>query len=310
MRDRAIVRVHGAASKRERAPAAPAVSEHGRMLDFSAMDSLRLRFPNQPHADLVLGAGVHGIGHIAGGVLGPVDATADSGDALVQVCVDRRGVWMKLGQKARAVHVNGRPVRQMAMLRVGDAIYLEGTELLLLGMRSTAAANLPAIAPAIDDADPRVVLRGVGGQYHGRSFTLAQPRLVGRGADCDIRIDDPAFAERHARIERHGDQILLRDLCKGEGTLVNGEPVRDAVLLPGDQVVFDAHQRFVVEAPGGPDCKRDHVAKALGEIPADVSTEAHTASTPQNVRRLPWLLLAALLLAAGLSALLLFGTPV
>lgn len=278
------------------------------MLDFRAVDSLRLRFQNQPHADLVLGAGVHGIGHVAGGMIGPVDATADIGDALVQVCVDRRGVWMKLGPKARAVHVNGRPVRQMAMLRVGDAIYLEGTELLLLGMRS-AAATLPTMAPAIDDADPRVVLRGVGGRYHGRSFTLAQPRLVGRGADCDIRVDDPAFAEHHARIERHGDRILLRDLCKGEGTLVNGEPVHDAVLLPGDQLVFNAHQRFVVEAPGRPDT-RDHVAQALGEIPVDASAASHSAGTPENARRLPWLLLAALLLAAGLSALLLFGAPV
>lgn len=266
-----------------------------------------MRFPNQPHADLVLGAGVHGIGHVAGGLIGPVQATADAGDALVHVCVDRRGVWMKLGHKARAVHVNGRPVRQMAMLRVGDAIYLEGTELLLLGMRGTPAVTLPPIAPVAGDADPRIVLRGVGGQYHGRSFTLAQPRLVGRGADCDIRIDDPAFAERHARIERHGEQILLRALCKGEGSVVNGEPVRDAVLLPGDQVVFNAHQRFVVEAPGRPDSTRDHVPPPVGGITADVTAGSPTQGTPRNARKLPWLLLAALLIAAGLSALLLFG---
>ena len=284
-----------------------AVSKLDRMLDFRAVDSFRLRFSNQPHADLVLGAGVHGIGHVAGGMIGPIDATAGTGDALVQLCVDRRGVWMKLGQKARAVHVNGRPVRQMAMLRVGDAIYLEGAELLLLGLRSAAATSLPASAPSNDDADARIVLRGVGGQYHGRSFTLARPLLVGRGADCDIRIDDPAFAERHARIERNGDQVLLRDHGTGDGSMVNGELVRDAYLQPGDQVVFDAHQRFVVEAPGRPGQARDPLAQALDEIPGP-AYEPRAESAPGNARRLPWLLLAALLIAVGLSALLLFGT--
>src|SRR3546814_371936 len=39
------------------------------------------------------------------------------------------------------------------------------------------------------------------------------------------------------------------DLGSAEGTLANGEPMRDALLRPGDQVVFDAHHRFVVEAP-------------------------------------------------------------
>lgn len=267
-----------------------------------------MRFSNQPHADLVLGAGVHGIGYVAGGVIGPIDATAGASEELVQLCVDRRGVWMRLGPKARAVHVNGRPVRQMAMLRVGDAIYLEGAELLLLGMHSAAVASLPAAVPVGEEADARVVLRGVGGQYHGRSFTLARPLLVGRAADCDIRIDDPAFAERHARIERNGDQVLLRELDAGDGSVVNGEPVRNAVLQPGDQVVFDAHQRFVVEAPGRPATARDPVARALDEIPDPAANQMRIENAPRNARRLPWLLLAALLIAVGLSALLLFGT--
>jgi hypothetical protein len=252
----------------------------------------------------VLGTGVLGIGRGTEGALAPVRHVDE---ALVQLCVDRRGVWLKLDPRARAVHVNGRPVRRMAMLRVGDAIYVEGREMLLLGARS-AESRVPAPAPqGTEESDPRVILRGVGGQYHGRSFTLDRPRLVGRGADCDIRIDDPAFAERHARFELQGADVVLRDLG-GEGSVVNGEPVRNAVLHTGDQVVFDSHQRFVVEAPGPPARARAH-----GEPPADEHLDAATgfadaAALPQNGRRLPWLLLAALLLAAGLSALLLFGS--
>lgn len=266
------------------------------------MDNLRLRFSNQPQADLELGPGIHGIGRGAGGALVPV---RDPGQALAQLCVDRRGVWLKLGANTRGVHVNGRPVRHMAMLRIGDSIYVEGAELVLLGLRSANDASRGAPLVAGDQADPRVLLRGVGGRYHGRSFTLERPRTIGRGEDCDIRIDDPAFAERHARIEVQDRQVVLRSLAAGETTMVNGEPVRDAELRPGDQVVFDAHQRFVLEAPGNPANTRD----ALRGLDDDPLPPEGMQPARRNARRLPWLLLAALLLAAALSGILLFGSP-
>ncbi|UHQ18854.1 FHA domain-containing protein [Lysobacter sp. KIS68-7] len=274
------------------------------MLDFRAVDTYRLRFPNQNPPDAAIGPGLHGIGRNADGVLAPVEDTARM---LAQLCVDRRGTWLKLGNAVRTVHVNGRPVKRMAMLRVGDAIYLDGTELLLLG----APRERDVLPPPgnQDGGDPRMLLRGVGGQYHGRSFTLERPRVVGRGPDADIRIDDPAFPERHARIEVQGGQVVMRGLPGAEATVVNGEMRRDAVLRTGDQLVFDAHHRFVVEAPGRPALPHDALAPAL---PDDIDLEhAHIGKTPGKgtVRRLPWLLLAALLIAGALSALLLFGSP-
>jgi len=269
------------------------------MLECRPVDSLRLRFPDRSYADVLLGPGVHGIGRVPGGGIGPV-----AQDALVQVCVDRRGAWLKTGAGAQGVHVNGRPVRRMAMLRVGDAIYVEGTELLLLGVGSAAVDALPAASGGAA-GDSRILLRGVGGQHHGRSFTLDRPRLVGRGQDCDIRIDAPAFAERHARVEVQDDAVVLRDLGSGEGSVVNGEAVRNAVLHPGDQLVFDAHHRFVVEAPGRPG-PREPEAESAGTSDAEQPVDA-SGQASRSTHRLPWLLLAALLIAAALSALLLFG---
>src|SRR5690606_12929554 len=144
-------------------------------------------------------------------------------------------------------------------------------------------------------------LRGVGGQYHGRCFELSRTRLVGRLDDCDIRIDAPAFTDRHARLEPHGDTIALRALAPDATSLVNGQPVRDAVLGPGDQVVFDAHHRFVVEAPGRP------TARPAEPDEIEVRPMPGPAAVVAGTTRIPWLLLAALLLAAGLGALLLFG---
>ncbi len=195
------------------------------------------------------------------------------------------------------------------MLRCGDAIYVDGFEMLLASGK--VAVAIPAsydhaavVADALDQAgirnvDPRVILRGVGGRYHGRSFTLEQSRLVGSCPESDVRIDDAAFAERHARIELYAESVVLRDLGSANGSLVNGERVRDAVLHPGDQVVFNGQHRFVIEAPAHMVTRAE---PSLLEIP--LAGDPNLTST---ARRLPWLLLAALLIAAALSGLLLFG---
>jgi len=269
------------------------------------VDTLRLRFPDSAQADVPIGPGLHGIGRNADGALAPV---SDGARMLAQLCIDRRGTWLKLGEGVRTVHVNGRQVKRMAMLRIGDAIYIDGREVLLLGAPRQPDA-LPA--PGGEGGDARVLLRGVGGQYHGRGFTLDRPRLVGRGMECDIRIDDQAFPERHARIDVQQGMVVLRGVPGAEPTLINGEPARDAVLRTGDQVVFDAHHRFVVESPGRPNLVHDAMAPAL---PDDIDLEHSDAPIrppriASNARRLPWLLLAALLMAAGLSAILLFGSP-
>ncbi len=271
------------------------------------MDSLKLRFAQQGRDELPLAIGVNAIGRDpqGGPALGPVAADAQSA---VRFCVDRRGVWLTVAEGMRGVHVNGREVRRMAMLRVGDAIYLDGVEMRLMADRvPVPVSSLPDDAPERAD-DPRIVLRGVGGQYHGRSFTLQRPRLIGSAREADIRIDDPAFPERHARIELIGEHILLRDLSSTEGSEVNGDPVNDAVLLPGDQVVFDAHHRFVVEAPVRMrNSQPGHEVRAEDD-PADAEHPPAAAAPRSGLLKWPWLLLAALVLAALLSLLLLFGS--
>jgi hypothetical protein len=248
--------------------------------------------------------GVHAIGR-NGEARRAIGRVADPDDAHVLFSVDRRGVWLSIDERTQGVHVNGRPVRRMAMLRIGDSVYVDGVEIMLVTNQP-----VPTIPPALADApgesvsDPRVVLRGIGGRYHGRSFTLGQPRLVGRGSDADVRIDEPGFAERHARLDLKGEAVLLRDLGSSDGTVVNGVIVRDAILKPGDQVMFDANHRFVIEAPA-----RTLTGASDPVDAGDEPAEQPAPVTGSSARRLPWLLLAALLIAAALSALLLFGAP-
>lgn len=265
------------------------------------MENLRLHFGNRQQPDRALVTGVHRVVREASGLLGLGDAA--QGALLVQFCVDRRGLWLQVPTGIRGIHVNGRPVQRMALLRAGDAVYVDGTEILVQASHQGVDA-VPPFDPS-EANDPRIVLRGVGGKHHGRSFNLSQPCQVGRARSATIRIDDPGFAEHHAQLERRGDRVLLRDLGSAHGSRVNGLEVRDALLAVGDQVAFDSQHRFVVEVPWLESTQdaRELAAQAV----QDDAMQAAPPGSRQSVKRWPWLLLAALFLAATLGALLLFG---
>ena len=262
------------------------------------MPDLHLHFSNRQQADHPLLHGVHRVVRQPNGVLGIGDGVP--GVLLAQLSLDRRGLWLQVPAGARGVHVNGRPVRRMALLRAGDGVYVDGIEL------RVQAPLRPAPAPrshADHGTDPRVVLRGVGGQHHGRSFTLGPPRLVGAWREADIRIDDPGFPARHSQLERQGEVVVLRGLGE-EASLVNGMEVREAILGAGDQVVFGGQHRFIVEVPAPP---VDSFQAILPEVAQASPADRPLAAGTHPTRRLPWLLLAAALLGLALGALLWFG---
>jgi len=60
------------------------------------------------------------------------------------------------------------------------------------------------------------------------------PLVLGRGEECDIRIQDHSVSRRHARIEPEGDIYCAVDLQSTNGTFVNDSPVARAKLKDGD----------------------------------------------------------------------------
>ena len=273
------------------------------MLDSRRVNDLSLRLPDSELPDLVLSPGVHAIGRGDNGLPCIVD---DPGDALAQLCIDRRGAWLQVHDGVRGVHVNGRPIRRMAMLIAGDAFYIDGVELLLLGDPPDPADTE---ASHTHHSDTRMVLRGVGGQHHGRCFSLDVPRRLGRGAGCDIRIAEASSADQQVVIEPHETGVLLRDLGAGAGCLINGHRAKSARLRPGDQVVFDAQHRFVVQSPKTAMPAGQFGLGDGGDTSSLTAAPRPAPVRPSLVRRMPWLLLAALMLSAALSALLLYGAP-
>lgn len=55
---------------------------------------------------------------------------------------------------------------------------------------------------------------------------------IGRGADVDIRLDDPGVSRHHAEISV-GTDVILRDLGSTNGTYVNGALVAEQALRDG-----------------------------------------------------------------------------
>lgn len=58
---------------------------------------------------------------------------------------------------------------------------------------------------------------------------------VGRGSDCDIRVDDPGVSRVHFEIVL-GRPATLRDLGSTNGTLVSGSPIAESALEDGSEI--------------------------------------------------------------------------
>jgi two-component system, cell cycle response regulator len=69
----------------------------------------------------------------------------------------------------------------------------------------------------------------------GTRYTLADsPVVIGRGGDCDIRINDHSVSRRHARIQPGAEGYYAVDLQSTNGTFVNDQPASMYKLKDGD----------------------------------------------------------------------------
>jgi len=64
----------------------------------------------------------------------------------------------------------------------------------------------------------------------------SEPLVIGRLPECGVVLADSNVSRRHAELRRSGDTVVLTDLGSTNGTRVNGAPVRERVLVSGDEV--------------------------------------------------------------------------
>lgn len=88
-------------------------------------------------------------------------------------------------------------------------------------------------------AEPRagVRLEAVSGPAQGRIFLLEEGKIsIGREPANQIALLDPLVSRRHCVVRRAGPDVCIEDVNSQNSTFVNGVPVKERVLVHGDQV--------------------------------------------------------------------------
>ena len=119
-----------------------------------------------------------------------------------------------------------------------------------LAVATPAPAEMPEVSAETQNAETRIYsnvgelldllprLRIVSGPRAGSFLQLRYPATTfGRGPSNDYRFaDDTVMSRAQAVIQCEGSRFLLRDLNSTNGTLVNGNPVTEMELRPGDVI--------------------------------------------------------------------------
>ncbi len=93
-------------------------------------------------------------------------------------------------------------------------------------------------------------LKGTSGSVINQSYALGDVFVFGSAADCTLQIEESGIAAQHAEIRMLDENsLLLKDLGSSTGTLLNGEPVLEALLSQGDEIRIGSC-RWMLQAPG------------------------------------------------------------
>lgn len=109
-------------------------------------------------------------------------------------------------------------------------------------------------ADAGDPAAPTTAMPAPGGsaylELRGTRVALAASRtVIGRGADADLRIDDPGVSRRHAEVRVHGGRATITDLGSTNGIVVGGRRVGEVTVGDGDRFTLGS-TTFVFRSGG------------------------------------------------------------
>jgi len=111
------------------------------------------------------------------------------------------------------------------------------------GAAGGAEPAMPSFAAAEAEIPGELKLVGIAGPYLGESFPLAQgENPVGRKEGSILLPEDAQVSRRHCIIVWGEEGLTLRDLGSTNGSWVNGEPVTEMRLHPGDIIALGQSQ--------------------------------------------------------------------
>lgn len=224
-------------------------------------------------------------------------ATETSARPAARVVADARGLVLEVGTSS-PVHVNGRPVRERALLRAGDRIALGGAALVVRTTVPPPEAGPVAPPQGATTAHGQWTLRCLTGRHAGHTRPVAaHPMLPWEGPGGGL-----------AELTVARDRVALR-ATSSVPVVVDGHVVTSALLSGGEQIVVaDAH--YVLDGAAAPALSRSPDSAASGpRVPADEAAPDTVPSMEAPDPRVAagWLIVAAILIALALA--LLFYRP-
>lgn len=210
----------------------------------------------------------------------------------VRIQRDRRGWVLQVVPSAGRIYVNARPVRERALLRVGDVVSVGDCRMLLRDDQDPAQ-RVPVSVPGSGRCT--VALRAVAGPLSGRVLSLHESLELGPHGRCPLELPQGDIATLRAGWQ---DGKLMLEAVRPSTRhplRVNGVVVQKLALQPGDQIGLAMH-RFVVDAPG----MEAEPAIVMPEPPPDHLPE-DAAGPPGEVW---WLIVTAAVLALGIALVL------
>jgi hypothetical protein len=165
-------------------------------------------------------------------------ARATSARSAARVVADARGLVLEVGIPS-PVHVNGRPVRERALLRPGDRIVLGGTALVVRTTEPPPEAGPVASPEDAKTAHDPWTLRCLTGRHAGQTRPVAtHPRLPWESRGSGV-----------AELAVARDGVALR-ATSAMSVVVDGHVVTSALLSGGEQLVV-ADDHYVLDGAAG-----------------------------------------------------------
>lgn len=175
-----------------------------------------------------------------------------------RVVMQSEGTWIQDLDSTSGTFVNDQPVTTSIWLQPGNTIQIGPTVRLSvssqpISSRGSAEGDTLLPTPSILSDETLVSQAPVAerqanlapynlvvqyGPQPGQLFQLVYgSQTIGRGADNQIVVQEPAISRQHAQITVQPEGVWIQDLGSSNGTFVNGQRLTGSVWLrPGDQI--------------------------------------------------------------------------
>lgn len=209
------------------------------------------------------------------------------GPALLHVRVDERRICVRA---STPLQVDGVliPPGVWRMLLSGETLELGSGCALRIAEETVTEEAAPPTGMVFRELlqhgtpDPRGIpsLTCLTGLDMGRSWPLSEGvRVLGRGADAEIRIRDRAASRRHARLVAGTDGYLLESLGSPNGIFVNGKRLEGAQTLASGDVIEFGRTLLRIHLPA-----REEAPLPEAPAPASDAEEVHVSQEAQPPR--------------------------